>query len=134
MADRDGPTERIVFQRLRNRAIESLDLHAQGDAGVRLTGNAEYVNQFFDTVDDAAPWHWREWPTLTAKEVRALDLVQRALLDACTGTPAECSDDDFIASGWPSRIQAAAGPALALLSTRGRFHEEREQTEPSAAQ
>src|SRR5690348_17843672 len=103
MADHERPSERVVEQRLRNRAIEALDMLARGDAGVRCVGNAEYVNQFFDTIDDDSPWRWREWSTFTAAEVIALDTVQQLLLDACAATPQLQSDDDFIASGWPER-------------------------------
>jgi hypothetical protein len=98
---------------------------------VRAAGVGEYVNQFFDTIDDDAPWHWREWPTFTAAEVTALDGVQRALLDACAATPQICRDDEFIASGWPERIKPVAAAALDLMRRRGRFREDREEGSPS---
>ncbi len=130
-AARDQPSERLVLQRMRNRVMEALDLLADGDEGVRSAGNAEYVNHFFDFIDDDVPLQWREWSTLTADEVAALDKVLRALLDACAETPAVCTDDEFIASGWPERVKQIAGAALALMRARGRFHEEYEEDSPS---
>jgi hypothetical protein len=125
----DRPSDRLVEQRLRNRAIEALDVLAGGDDGVRETGTDEYVNQFFDTIDD--DWRWREWSTFTAAEVAALDMVQRAVLDACAATPQICPDDEFIASGWPERIKPVATAALDLMRRRGRFREDREEGTPS---
>jgi hypothetical protein len=133
MTDADQPSGRVVEQRLRNRAIEALETLADGDRGVRAAGTAEYINQFFDTIDDEAPWRWREWSTFTAAEVTALDRVQRVLLDACAATPDICSDDDFIDSGWPERIKPVATTALDLLRTRGRYREDREEDSPSLA-
>jgi hypothetical protein len=133
VADQDQPSERIVEQRLRNRAIEALEALADGDRGVRAAGNAEYVNLFFDAIDDDGPWRWREWSTFTAAEVTALDRVQRVLLDACAETPQICSDDEFIASGWPERIKPVAATALELMRIRGRYREDREEDSPSLA-
>jgi hypothetical protein len=104
---------------------------ARGDAGVRCVGNAEFVNQLFDTIDDDSPWRWREWSTFTAVEVIALDRVQRLLLDACAATPQIQSDDDFIATGWPERIKPVAAEALALMRARGWYREDQEEQSPS---
>lgn len=127
----DQPSQRIIEQRLRNRAIEALDVLAQGEAGVRVVGNAEYVNQFFDTIDDSAPWKWREWSTFTPAEVIKLDAVQQLLLEACSETPQICSDDEFVASGWPGRISPAAAEAAASMRLRGLFREDHEEASPS---
>jgi hypothetical protein len=131
MTDRDQPSERLVQQRLRNRAMEALEALADGADGVRSVGNAEYVNEFFDTIDDRVPWRWREWSTFTPDEVTALDMVHRLLLSACVATPKVCSDDEFIASGWPERIKPAASAALTLMRARGRFSEDRDEESPS---
>ena len=128
----DGrPSERIVEQRLRNRAIEALEILAEGDDGVRAVGNAEYVNQFFDTIDDDIPWRWRDWSVFTPAEVDVLDRVHALLKDACAATPRVESDDEFISSGWPERIKPAAATALALMRQRGLFSEDREESSPS---
>lgn len=130
MDDRDRPSERVVLQRLRNRAIEALETLARGAQGVLVAGNSEYVNQFFDTIDDDA--RWREWSTFTSAEVAALDEVQRVLLDACAATPRVCSDGEFIASGWIERITPVATRALELMRARGRYREDRAEGSPSS--
>lgn len=117
---------------MRNRAMESLEALSEGDEGVRSLGVGEYVNQFFDFIDDDIPSHWREWSTFTPDEVACLDEVHGLLKEACRQTAHEVTDDDFIASGWPARIQPAAKRALDLMTTRGRFSEDIEQDQPSA--
>ena len=127
----DRPSDRLVEQRMRNRAMESLVALSEGDAGVRSVGVAEYVNQFFDVIDDDIPWHWREWSCFTPGEVERLDEVHRLLKAACGATPQIVTDDDFIASGWPTRIQPAARLALDLMQARGRFREDVDEEDPS---
>jgi hypothetical protein len=127
----DRPSERIIEQRLRNRAMEALELLAKGDDGVRAMGNADYVNGFFDTVDDDSPWDWRDWSTFTPPEVEELDRMQGVLREACAATPKVCSDDDFISSGWPGRIKPVAASALELMRRRGLFREDLEEDSPS---
>jgi hypothetical protein len=92
----DRPSERLIDQRLRNRAIEALAILAKGEDGIRAVGNSEYVNHFFDTIDDGVSWRWRDISTFTPAEVDALASVQGLLLDACAATPQICSDDEFI--------------------------------------
>lgn len=127
----DSPSDRVIEQRLRNRAIEALEVLAQGDDGVRAVGNSDYINYFFDTIDDDVLPGWRDSSALTPDEVLELDRVQRVLLDACSATPQVEPDDDFIASGWPERIKPIATDALAVMLQRGRFREDREEDAPS---
>ncbi len=131
MNDVEHPSQRLVEQRLRNRAMEALDALSKGDNGVREVGLVEYVEQFFDVIDDDAPWHWREWTCFTPHEVQALAEVQRLLRAACTATPDAQSEDQFISSGWPTRIQPSARQALEAMRARGRFREDVEEERPS---
>lgn len=130
----DRPSERLVEQRLRNRAMEALAALTEGDQGVRRVGVGEYVNQFFDVIDDDAPWHWREWSCFTPQEVEALDQVRRLLRDACEATSRKVRDDEFISSGWPARVQPSAAEALNLMRARGRFSEDAEEEIPSGTE
>lgn len=130
-ATADAPSERLVLQRLRNRAMEALELLAAGEAGIRSQGASEYFNQFFDVIDDDSPWDWRDWPILTPEEVSALASVHDELLWACGATPLTISDEELIATEWPSRIQHLAAEALQRMEARGRFSEETEEAEPS---
>jgi hypothetical protein len=127
----DQPSQRLVEQRLRNRAIEALDTLADGDDGVRATGVVEYVEEFFDVIDDDAPWHWKGWPIFTPEEVTAIDEVQQQLLEACAATPGVLATEEFISTGWPTRIQQYAIEAVALMRARGRFREDVEEDQPS---
>lgn len=129
-AGQAAPSERLVDQRLRNRVIEALEVLADGDDGVRTVGTVDYVDYFFDIVDDRRP-NWRELSTYTAAEIAELQSVHDLLVEACDATDKMISDDDFIASGWPERIKPVAAHALSLLLGRGRFSDEREEPSPS---
>jgi hypothetical protein len=131
MNDLEHPSRRLVEQRLRNRAMEALATISNGDSGVREVGLVEYVEQFFDVIDDDAPWHWREWTCFTSHEVKALAEVQRLLRAACVATPDAHTEDKFIGSGWPTRIQPSARQALEAMRARGRFREDVEEDRPS---
>jgi hypothetical protein len=87
MSPADEPSERVILQRMRNRAIEALDTLADADEGVRALGVVEYVEEFFDVIDDRAAWYWKTWSTLTAEEVAAIDRVQQLVLEACAAAP-----------------------------------------------
>jgi len=129
--DNERPSERLVEQRMRNRAMEALEALSEGDSGVRSVGVGEYVEQFFDVINDDIPWHWRDWSCFTPEEVERLDEVHGLLKAACDATPLIDTDDDFIASGRPVRIQPAARKALDVMRTRGRFREDVEEDAPS---
>jgi hypothetical protein len=129
--DPERPSERLVEQRMRNRAMEALVALSGGDSGVRSVGVGEYVNQFFDVIDDDIPWLWRDWSCFTPDEVEGLDAVHGLLKAACAATPRIDTDDDFIASGWPDRIRPAARRALDVMQARGRFREDVEEESPS---
>jgi hypothetical protein len=131
MDDPDLPSERLVEQRMRNRAMESLVALGEGDLGVRSVGVVEYIEQFFDIINDDIPWHWREWSCFTTEEVEALDQVLHLLNAACSATPQMCTEEEFIASGWPTRLQPKAARALDLMNERGRFSENVEEEIPS---
>lgn len=125
------PSERLVEQRLRNRAMEALQVLSRGPDGVRAVGHEEFVNEFFDVIDDRSPWSWREWSCFTTDEIAALENVQRVLMVACAATPRRCSDEAFVESGWAARIQPVAYAALALMLQRGWFREDVEESQPS---
>ena len=116
---------------MRNRAMEALVALSEGDSGVRSVGVGEYVEQFFDVINDDIPWYWRDWSCFTPEEVAGLDVVHGLLKAACAATPRIDTDEDFIASGWPARIQPAARAALDVMQARGRFREDVEEETPS---
>jgi hypothetical protein len=128
------PSERVVEQRLRNRVMESLETLAAGDVGVLEIGAGEYFNQFYDWIDDDSPWEWRDWSSFAPGEVEALEEVLKLVDAACEATPQYVSEEDLIASGWPTRIQPVAAKSLQLMCDRGWFDEETEEAEPSIEQ
>jgi hypothetical protein len=111
--------------------MEALETISAGGEGIRAVGVVEYAEEFFDVINDTAPWHWKAWTCFTPGEVAALDEVQQLLHTACAATPQLCSEEEFINSGWPVRIQPSAARALELMRTRGRFREDIEEDRPS---
>ncbi|ASR53921.1 hypothetical protein [Cellulomonas sp. PSBB021] len=127
----EAPSERLVDQRVRNRAIEVLEVLADGDAGLYAVGVNEYFNHFFDYVDDDLPHDWRGLSTYTQEEVTRIELVLDEMLAALKATANLTTEREVAASGWPKRIAPIAREALGVMTQRGRFDEEREEVEPS---
>jgi len=127
----EPPSSRLVDQRVRNRVIDAVDVLAGGPDGVRAASTPEYINMFFDVVDDDMPGDWRDLSTYTTAEVTELEQVLSLMLQAVAAIHKICRDDEFIASGWPERIQPVAARALDTMLRRGRFREDIEEDEPS---
>ena len=100
-SDPDDLSDRLIFQRIRNRTIEVLHVLAEGPGGVVHEGTIEWINGFFDWVDDRSP-RWRDNTAMTAGEVDAV-----------------------------ARVQPVAHHAVDLMLARGRFDEDVEQAEPA---
>ena len=49
----EHPSERIVEQRMRNRAMEALEALSEGDEGVRSVGVGEFVEQAIEAEAQA---------------------------------------------------------------------------------
>lgn len=121
---------RLADQRIRNRVIECLEYLAEGDEGIRATGDVEYFESFFDWVEDERPWDWRDNSAYTPAEIEAVNGVLVALLAAVEET-GDMDTEETVTSGWPRRIAPIAQTALNLLVQRGRFDEDREEAAPS---
>ena len=67
---------------------------------------------------------------MTTANQDVLSRVQDVLVACCDATDGIYDTDEFIASGWPSRIQPVARSAADLMLARGRFEGEVEQFEP----
>jgi hypothetical protein len=94
---------RLTEQRMRNRVMEALETLAGGEAGVRTVGAIEYLEEFFDWVDDDSPWDWRTWSSFSVGEVEGLARVLGLMEAAVRATPQHLSGDELIATGWPGR-------------------------------
>jgi hypothetical protein len=124
-------SERLVDQRVRNRVEEVLEILADGDAGLFAVGGKEYFNLFFDYIDDDLPYDWRALSTYTAEEIEKIEHVLTSMLTALDATASLDTEAEIAATGWPQRVQPVAQEALTAMIARGRFDEEREETEPS---
>lgn len=125
------PSERIVDQRIRNRIMEAVRTLADSDQGVRREWPTEYFESFYDWIPHHGDGGMRPNTAINSEEREQLSKVSAILDEACDATPSNMDADEFIATGWPKRIQPVAQRALELLLVRGRFDEEREEEEPS---
>lgn len=110
--------------------VDVLDYLADGDAGIRAMGDCEYIEMFFDWVDDDFQPAWRDNSAYTPQEIEAIEQVLTAMLEAVAETR-DLDTESTVASGWPRRIAPIAKAALDLMLDRGRFDEEREEAEPA---
>jgi hypothetical protein len=123
----ETPSKRLIEQRVRSRIMEAVHTLAEG---VGRVGFIEYFEQFYDFIGYREKWHSNS--TITTEERAELSTVRTLLDEACDATGVHMSDVEFLASGWPARIQPVAQKAFALMLVRGWFNEEREENEPSA--
>src|SRR5689334_10058839 len=100
----DNPSERLVDQPVRNRVMDSVEILAEGDEGVRSAGFVEYFESFFAYIGDGRSWDWRDNSTFTRDEVTAIERVFSLVNEAAATTPSRMQDEEFIATGWPRRI------------------------------
>lgn len=127
----EEPSQRLLDQRFRNRLIEAVETLAAGDEGVLRVWPSEYFESFYDWIPHRHDRRPRSNGAINAEEQAALGEVSRMLDDACDATPKMVTADELIATGWPDRIKPVARRALDLMLTRGRFSDDREETEPS---
>ena len=112
----------LLAQRLRNRCIDMLELLADGNKTVRQFGPAGYFNWFFDWFPGQAA---NDPPSaMSQDEAEAATAVLALMREACDATPLLMTEDELIATGWPSRIQPVAQTALEVFMTRGRSVED----------
>lgn len=126
----EQPSDRIIDQRIRNRILEAVATLAAGSEGVLAVWPTEYFESFYDWI----PYGGKQHPnsTISADEQSGLSHVSKMLDLACDSTPQLMTADEFIATGWPTRIQPVAQQALSLMLKRGRFSEDQEEQEPSS--
>ncbi len=111
----EKPSDRIIYQRIRNRIMEAVLTLADGDDGVRQVEFAEYFEGFYDWIPHRARGGMRPNSAITADERALLLEISSILDDACDATPVNMTADELIATGWPKRIQPVALKALILM-------------------
>lgn len=122
----EGPvSDRLLDQRLRNRVMESLWSLEDGPG---RWGAVEYIQQFYDQMDDNRP---KPNDVMSEEEAGAIADMCRLMNQACEETPRDLTEDDLRRTGWLDRIQSKARSTLAIFLRRGRFGEDVEEVEPS---
>jgi hypothetical protein len=129
----DKLSDRLVDQRVRTRIMEAVSTLADGDEGVRRVWPDEFFESFYDWIPHRGENRGiRANSAMTADEEALLLNLSSILDDACDATPrVNMTAEEFIATGWPKRIQPVALKALNLMRERGRFSEEKEEDKPS---
>jgi len=126
-------SERLVEQRVRNRIMEEIWGLSRGNLNVEECGSIEWIESFFDWFPYEGEPDW--YPAMTADEATAVrqvcKLMQAVLADPAI--PKRPTVEEITRSGWPERIAPVAKDALDLMLERGRFSEEKEETEPSSS-
>lgn len=132
MVESGDLSSRLVDQRLRNRIMERLQTLAHGNEGVRKVEPTEYFESFYDYIPHRGDGEMRLNSAMTNEERRLLGEVSEILDNACDATPNITSVEEFIATGWPRKVQRVAARACRIMNERGRFDEDREEDAPSA--
>ena len=123
-------SERLLDQRLRNRTIETVEYLSQGDNSVKEMGFAEWVEMFFDWMPSYAGSPYPN-TAMTNDEYKAVLLLSELMIELIKQTPKNMTIEEFLNTGWPSRIQPHAVSTLILMRSRGKFSEEVEEENPS---
>lgn len=121
MSDERIP-KHLIDQRLRNRIIEVIESLADGDEAVKLFGFGGYFNWFFDYFPEDG--NFVPLSTMSMDETAAAHELLNQMLNAAEATPQHMSDDEFIATGWPTHIQPIARRAIRTFLIKGRCAKE----------
>ncbi|MDR4308145.1 hypothetical protein IHQ68_16110 [Chelatococcus sambhunathii] len=116
-------SQRVGDQRVRNRIMEVTETLAFGDEGVRQVGLKEYFEQFYDWIPNNDDGSALRNSAITEIERNLITAVRTLLDNACDVTP-DMSEEEFIETGWPRRIQPFARETLDVMLRRGKFSEE----------
>ena len=128
---KEKPSNRLIDQRIRNRIMEAVEILANGDDGVNRVWPTEFFESFYDWIPHHSDGAMPSNCSINSDE-NALLIEVRAIVDcACDATPSDMTAVEFIATGWPKRIQPVATRALALMRSIGSFSEDREEESPS---
>lgn len=113
--------------------MEQVFSHADWQASVSESDVYEHFETFFDFF----PYDGEPYPNdaLTKDERAALTDVHALVKLAYDWLPHlkrhHATWDEYIATGWPQRIEPVADETLKLMLKRGRFAEDREEEVPS---
>lgn len=123
-------SDRLLDQRLRNRAMEEIWGLVEWQESLQSGGFTEYFESFFDFFPYEG--ETEQNGAMTPDERAAIAEVHMLMIEAMNATPSDMTAEQFIATGWPNRVEPAAERALRLMLKRGRFSEEYEEPAPSS--
>jgi hypothetical protein len=118
-------SQQLLYQRLRNRVIELLEMHACFENAATF-GAFEMLN----LVDDYLPLNATEGPDVfSPKEREAVDRFLKAYEVAAAATESDTRSVEWLKNSeeWV-RLNEVANQAVAIFIERGRFSEEVEET------
>lgn len=123
-SEMDQISQQLLYQRLRNRVIELLELYCSFDHLAKI-GAFEAIN----LVNDWLPLDYAEAPNVfTEQEQRAISAFLKRYERASEATDEDIRDaNSFKASDEWIRLSTVAEEALTVLLERGRFSEEIEE-------
>lgn len=124
----DEISQQLLYQRLRNRVIELLDLYCSFE-DIAKFGAFEAINM----VDDWLPLDYDEAPKVFSQKEK--DAIREFL--ELWDMAADATDEDTQDVAWLEgsaewvRLSKSAKRAFNIFSERGRFSEEKEEVWPS---
>jgi len=86
---------------------------------VAVLGARSYFNSFFDWFPDVPPLPSNAF--ITVEENQTLTRVLDLMNEAAARTSDNPTDQELIASGWPSRVAEIAKMALETMMVRGKL-------------
>ena len=120
-------SQQLLYQRLRNRVIELLDMYSSLD-DIATLGAYEMIN----LVDDYLPLDYADAPKVFSEKEKVAIAKFMKLATAASDATEEntCSVDWFRSSKEWVSVSRFAEQALAVFTERGRFSEESEEAFP----
>lgn len=120
-------TSQLVFQRIRNRVIETLDLLVECETTPPDLGMNELVNCWEDWVPSPLPENYFPEPVFAPEEERLIRDVSLTMDAFCDATPRTIQDDvaTLRLPQWAA-VVTTAKVARSTMMKRGRMPEEEE--------
>jgi len=117
--DPDGRRRLLAEYRGASATIgRRVEIHANADQGTALGLSERQVGEALDITDDG------QLLVVVDGQTRAFASGDVVHVRGAGATAPMMTDDEFIATGWPARIQPVAGKALDIWLLRGRFSED----------
>lgn len=130
----ESPSERLVWERIRNRIIENLELASSFDLQARYSRSVPIADVPAEVIEGWSDVVWEDPPTrdgfpdvFSDEEVEAMCAYAEAWRQATAALPAGAADLSEVQrrKEWAS-LGAVAVEVLRVFEVRGRFPEDQE--------